>query len=110
MAHASFSVKPVEDFTNVHPQWKDKKYPEPGHSDLPTMFWMGLWVGGRGSGKTYSCVRLLKLYEKFGLYLDGKSCYQRIILMSPTLDANPIWKSLKHFNYKEGDYQEKYSD
>ena len=74
------------------------------------MFWMGLWVGGRGSGKTYSCVRLLKLYERFGLYLDGKSCYQRIILMSPTLDANPIWKSLKNFNYKEGDYHEKYSD
>jgi len=88
---------------------KDEPVPIPGHDDLPRMFFVGMWVGARGGGKTYSCALLLRLYQRFGVRLDGKKCAQRIVIMSPTVEANPVWHNLKHVNF-ENDVHGNYSD
>jgi len=89
---------------------KPRIVPIPGHESLPRMFFVGMWIGARGGGKTYSCAHLLKLYEHFGLHEKGKLCDQRIILMSPTVEANMgVWKTLKHLNF-DADVHGNYSD
>jgi len=74
------------------------------------MFFVGMWVGARGGGKTYSCAHLLKLYEHFGIHEKGRECDQRIIVMSPTVEANMgVWKTLKHLDF-DMDVHGNYSD
>ena len=74
------------------------------------MYFVGLFVGSRGSSKSFSVVNLLKQYEKCGI-LDTETNHkvdQRIILISPTTDANPVFTSLKHI--AENDIYHDYSD
>jgi len=97
------------DIDDVQFKIKSKRVPIPGHDALPRMFFVGLWIGARGGGKTYSCAHLLKLYEHFGIYFGGQSCAQRIVLMSPTVEANPAWRELKHLDF-DADVHGSYSD
>lgn len=77
-------------------------YPNPRNPDLPKMFWLGAMCGSRGSGKTMACIRLLKNYEECGIATsEGKPVDQRIVLFSPTFDANPSFKRLKHLDKKD---------
>lgn len=104
------SSNPIDGLTGIEPHYKANKYPYPGHVSLPNMFWVGLWIASRGGGKTYSCAQLLKMYETHQLY-DPKTheeCVQRVILMSPTVEANPVWTSLKNLDPK--DIHGRYSD
>jgi hypothetical protein len=70
-----------------------------------------MWIGSRGGGKTYSCAQLLKAYEKHGIYeaKTGVKCIQRIIIMSPTVDANPVWTALTNLD-PDNDVYGQYSD
>lgn len=79
--------------------------------ESPRLFWLGIWCSPRGHGKTYSLVRLLKHYEDHGVYsYDGKTLLpQRIILFSPTFEANPIFRNLKWLD-PERDVIHEYSD
>jgi hypothetical protein len=90
---------------------KHKKniYPQSEAQDLPRNFFVFLGIGARGSGKTFSCVKLLDLYSKYKV-LDnhGNNIDQRIILFSPTVDGNPIFNSLK--NLDTDDIHTNYSD
>ena len=106
----SISTQPIDGLTDIKPKYKANKYPQPGHVALPRMFWVGLWIASRGGGKTYSCAQLLKMYETHGIFdpKTGEECVQRIILMSPTVEANPIWKSLEHLD--PADIHGRYSD
>jgi hypothetical protein len=101
----------IDGLTGIHPTYKANKYPAPGHAALPRMYWVGLWIASRGGGKTYSCAQLLKMYERHGVYdtRTGQACHQRVILLTPTFDANPVWTSLKHLDF-ENDVHSKYSD
>lgn len=72
--------------------FKKNKYPQSLNPDLPRMFFVSLFVGSRGSGKTYAICQLLKQFESAGF--DGKQA-MRVILMSPTHDANPVFQSLR---------------
>jgi hypothetical protein len=74
------------------------------------MYFVGAWIGARGSGKTWSCVELLTAYQKFGIQspFSGEKMPQRIILFSPTIDANPVYRSLKYLD--EDDIHTNYSD
>ena len=85
-------------------KYKSLEYPIPGHASLPRMFFVGLWVGARGGGKTYSCAQLLKMYEHFGIHDGRTECAQRIILMTPTYEANPVWNSLRHLDAVHSNY------
>jgi len=79
---------------------KTNKVPYPicnDGGDAPKFFWLGIWCAPRGHGKTYGLIKLLKHYENHGITtFDGQNKLpQRIILFSPTYEANPIFKNLK---------------
>lgn len=84
-------------------------YPQCVCGNCPRMFFNLLSVGARQSGKTFSLVRLLKHYESNKLVKkDGTVHPLRVILISPTSEANPIYKSLNSLN--ASDIHEEYSD
>ena len=88
-----------------------KKPPQSTNNNLPPLFFTSLFLGAKGSGKTYSLVKLLKFYEASDIIDDeGNKRLIRIILYSPTATsiANPIYTSLK--NLAEEDIHTVYSD
>ena len=99
----SWSDKPLKYKANVYPQCNDG-------GDAPRFFWVGIFCGARASGKTHTMCQLLKHYEKHKIYdpATGHEMAQRIILFSPTYDANPVWTSLKHLD--EDDVHASYTD
>jgi len=71
-----------------------------------------MFIGSKGSGKTYSLVKLLKNYEKYPIYdVEGNKLTMRVILFCPTAHsvANPIYESLKYLD-EENDIILDYSD
>lgn len=108
-----FRVHPIPSWSNVKLKFKQNNYPVPGDPNTPRPYFCCLAVGARGSGKTFCIAKLLKQYENFGVYSVAKDAKkrevgQRIVLMSPTHDANRVWSSLKHL--AEEDVHTKYSD
>ena len=88
----------IPHLSHIELKYKNNKYPQCSDLNLPRMYFVSLFIGSRGSGKTYSCCQLLKLYEKYGLAMGGHYMQQRIILISPTAPANPVLTSLKNLN------------
>ena len=100
---------------------KVKKTPEPKSSNqyLPPFYYNALFIGMTGSGKSYSFVSLLKLYEKYGIYdYLGNKMDMRIILISPTINstANTVLSLLKIdeedqiSNYTDDIFEEKINE
>ena len=100
----------LKDYKEINLRFKKNRYPIPLDKNLPKMYFVSLFVGSRGSGKTFSCCQLLKQYEKSGIYDTTLKCTidQRIVLFSPTHSANPVFNSLK--NLDESDIIHSYSD
>ena len=98
----TITTAPIPALSGVQLTYKPNVYPVPNSDSLPRMYFVSLFVGSRGSGKTHSCCQLLKLYETHGIstVVKGKKrdIAQRIILMSPTATANPVFTSLKHLD------------
>lgn len=94
------STRELPEYTNIKLDFKRNKYPVPGDINLPRLFFVGLFVGSRGSGKTFSIVELLKQYERYGIYdaETKKKVDQRIVVFSPTHDSNPVFSCLKHLS------------
>ena len=86
-------------------------YPQCNDSGAPKNYFVALFVGARGSGKTYLLTKLLKTFEEKKCFKDGKEVPQRIILISPTAhsDSNVIFKSLKNLDW-DIDVLTEYSD
>lgn len=82
---------PISSWSPHELVFKKNKYPQSKNPDLPRNFWVGLFVGSRGAGKTHTICKLLKQYETAGF--DGHQA-MRVILMSPTSDANPVFTAL----------------
>lgn len=101
----------IETWNNVKLIYKKNKYPVPQEDSLPRMYFVGLFVGSRGSGKTYSIVKLLKQYERFGIVDtdNNEQVAQRVVLFSPTVDANPVFTSLRNYDGEKDSITE-YSD
>jgi hypothetical protein len=76
-------------------------YPQCNDEGAPKNYFVSLFVGARGSGKTYLLTKLLKTFEEKKCYKDGKEVQQRIVLISPTAhsDSNVIFKSLKNLDW-----------
>ena len=74
----------------VYPQCNDDE-------GAPKNYFVALFIGARGSGKTYLLTKLMKTIEQKKCYLNDVEIPQRIILISPTShsDSNQIFKSLK---------------
>jgi hypothetical protein len=84
-------------------------YPQCNCSKCPKIFFNLLSIASRQSGKTHNIVKLLKHYEENHLIdNDGKKHPMRVILISPTSEANPIYKSLNSLD--ENDIFESYTD
>jgi len=65
---------------------------------LPSFYHNALFIGITGAGKSFSMIKLLKMYEKEGVIDDeGHSCDIRYILISPTSksSANSVFQLLK---------------
>jgi len=103
--------KEVGNLKDIRLQYKKSKYPIPLDGDLPKMYFVGLFVGSRGTGKTYAAVQLLKKYERIGIRSadSDKKLPQRILLFSPTVEANPVFTCLKNLDEEE-DIHTRYSD
>ena len=88
-----------------------KAPPRSINQDLPPCYFTSIFIGSKGSGKTYSAVKLLKNYEKYPIFdSDGNKLTMRVIVFCPTIhsSANPIYESLKYLN--EDDIILDYSD
>jgi hypothetical protein len=87
----------------IYPQSKDDK--------APKNYFLGIFCGCRGSGKSYLFTKLLKTLEEKKVYLNDKVIPQRIILISSTAnsDSNKIFKTLKNLDW-DNDVIEDYND
>ena len=104
-------LQAIPGFDNKPVKFKDKnKYPQPKNKALPNNFYTCLLIGQTGSGKSWSLVKLLQYYETEKIYTqEGEECPQRVILISPTYQSNPIFNTLKYLD-PEVDVYESYSD
>ena len=92
---------------------KTTKKPPPRsiNENLPPCYFTSIFIGSKGSGKTYSLIKLLKNYEKYPIYdNDGHKMDIRVIVFCPTImsSANPIYETLKYLD--EDDIIMDYSD
>ena len=78
-------------------------------TNCPRFYFNLLSIASRQSGKTYSICQLIKHYEKHKLMKDGNIHPLRTFLISPTLEANPIFHSLSSLDF-ENDVFEDYND
>ena len=85
-------------------------YPQSTNPFAPKLFSNFLFVSSRNSGKTHSCVKLIKnAYEDAKLIdNDGIVHPLRTFLISPTYDANKIFENLKSLD--ENDIHQEYTD
>ena len=84
-------------------------YPQCRCGKCPQFYFNLLSVASRGSGKTFNVCKLISHYEQNKLIdNDGLIHPLRTIVISQTLDANPIFKGLKSLDDK--DIHDKFSD
>ncbi len=107
----SFTKVKLKNRDNKPVKYKSIAYPQPKEkSGLPKNFFVCLCIGARQSGKTVSTVKLIKYYEDEGVYNDeGDRVPIKTIIVSPTFESNPIFRSLKSLD-AENDVYEEYSD
>ena len=88
-----------------------KPPPRSTNNDLPPCYFTSIFIGSKGSGKTYSLIKLFKNYEKYPIYdSEGHKLDIRIIVFCPTVMsvANPIYETLKYLD--DDDIVLEYSD
>ena len=57
-----------------------KQPPKSKNENLPPCFFTSIFIGSKGSGKTYSLVKLLKNYEKYPIYdVDNNKLNMHVI-------------------------------
>jgi len=101
----------IDGWNNKPVKCKKPIYPQCLDDNAPSNYFMGIFCGARGTGKTYLATKLLKTLEEKGIYLDGEKVPQRIILVCSTAksDSNKIFETLKNIDW-EHDIIEDYSD
>ena len=90
----------IQHLNNEPPKFKKNNYPLPYHTGVQRPYFIACAIGCRNSGKSYSIVKMLANQEKSGLYDPdtGQDVEIRHILFSPTLEGNPIFRSLKYLD------------
>ena len=91
-------VKPIKDLKKYSIRVKKKPEPRSHNPALPSLFFNAIYIGMTGSGKSYSLITMLKMYEREGIYdEDDMKCEIRYVLVSPTSksDANAVFQLLK---------------
>ena len=72
-------------------------YPQCTCGECPRFYFNSLHIGSRGSGKTHTVCDMVRHYETQKLMRDNTEYKLRTHLISPTIDANPIFKSFVRF-------------
>ncbi len=105
------SEQSLEGWDNNPVKFSNVKYPQTKDENAPKNFFLAIFCGSRGSGKTYLLTKLLKLLEEKKIYYEGQEIPQRIILICSTAhsDSNRVFKSLKNLNWDD-DVIEDYND
>jgi hypothetical protein len=106
----SVSEYKIPHLNNAPPKFKKIQYPIPIKGNIQKPYYCCCSIGVRGSGKTYSVVKMLKNQEESG-FLNPETNEKtaiRHILFTSTLGGNPIWTSLKYLD--EDDIHEDYSN
>lgn len=99
---------PIEGFKDPLQNSKTN-YPQSTNPNAPKLFFNLLSIASRGGSKTYTTCKLIKDYETHDLIdNDGVKHPLRCFLITPTYDANPIFKNLKSLS--ETDVYHSYSD
>jgi hypothetical protein len=91
---------------------KKKNVPQSTNKSLPMLFNTSLYIGSKGTGKTYKLCELLRMYENNKIKDDDGIEYEmRTILICPTASsgANEVYKILKSLNQDE-DVHTEYTD
>ena len=101
----------IEGWNNKMVKHNKVIYPQTLDENTPKNYFLAIFCGSRGSGKTYLLTKLLKTLEEKKIYEDDKVIPQRIILICSTAhsDSNKVFKSLKYIDW-ENDVIEDYSD
>ena len=84
-------------------------YPQCLCGNCPKFYFNLLSIASRQSGKTYSTCELIRHWEEGKIMKDDEEFKIRTILISPTIQANEIYKSLKSLDF-ENDVYDDYSD
>ena len=86
------------------------KYPYCSCGNCPKFYWNLLSIASRKSGKTYNLCAIIRHYEDNKIVDDEGNQYKiRTILISPTVQANEIFHSLKSLDF-DNDVYDNYSD
>jgi hypothetical protein len=95
---------------NTPPKFKANLYPVPNKEHVLRPYSIIASIGCRGSGKTFSIVKLLKNMENSGYYdpITTDKVKLRHILFSPTAASNPVFSALKYLD--EDDIINDYTD
>jgi hypothetical protein len=91
---------------------KKKNVPQSTNKSLPLLFNTSLYIGSKGTGKSYKLCELLRLYEQSKIKDDdGIEYHMRTILICPTAasGANEIYKTVKSIDF-DNDVHLEYSD
>jgi hypothetical protein len=101
----------INGWNNKIVQHKQIIYPQTLDENTPKNFFLAIFCGSRGSGKTYLLSKLLKTLEEKKIYENGNVIPQRIILICSTAhsDSNRIFKSLKNLDW-DNDVIDDYSE
>jgi len=103
--------KPVENIDDKPIYVKKKNIPQSVNKSLPLLFNTQLYIGSKGTGKSYKLIQLLRYYELSKIKdEDGVEYDMRTILISPTANsgANEVYKILKSLD--ESDIHLTYDD
>lgn len=102
------SEEPINNFVGKL-KFNQKKYPQCTCGNCSKFYWNALFVGSRGSGKTHSCVELIKHYETNKIKNDdGDVVGIRTFLISPTIEQNQVFDVLKSLD--DDDKHNNYTD
>ena len=74
----------LQGWDNNPVKFSNVKYPQTKDDNAPKNFFLAIFCGSRGSGKSYLFTKLLKTLEEKKVYLNDKVVPQRIILISST--------------------------
>jgi hypothetical protein len=95
MPHNSVTERTV--LRPVKLEVENEAHPIVQNPDLPKGMFLGAFIAPRGGGKTHLVCQLIKRMEEAGFRdpaYDFRKVPLRTILVSPTADANPVFKSL----------------
>lgn len=89
-------TKQKTDYNPPELKYRKTNYAQSANDALPRQYFVGAFLGPRGSGKTYTACQLIKSYEESPPRQGRENPQEvRTIIISPTYDANECFKSLK---------------